>query len=367
MPKIKNRILILGAGKIGSLISCLLAQTDDYDVYLADIDLSYAKNLFSQLNKTSLTFVELDASDETALIAYLNAHSVTTLISGLPYYCTRQVASVAAQCGCHYFDLSEDVEVTRFVTEISQGKNSAFVPQCGLAPGFISIATHDLMKKFDRVESVKMRVGALPINPSNALKYSLTWSTDGLINEYGNLCFGIENGSMTSLQPLEGYETITIDGLQYEAFNTSGGLGSLAHSYVDQVYSMNYKTMRYPGHCEKIKFLMNDLKLNRDRKILKQILENSIPKTNSDVVVIYISVSGYRNKQFYEDNYVNKIYPQEIGGYQWSAIQVTTASAISAVVDLVLQAPDKYHGLIKQEDIGLADFMKNRFGSYYSE
>ena len=100
----------------------------------------------------------------------------------------------------------------------------------------------------------------------------------GLINEYGNLCQGIENGEEVNMLPLGDLEEIKIDGLTYEAFNTSGGIGSLANSYMGRVKNINYKTIRYPGHCEKIRFLMNDLKLNYDRDTLKRILENVILK-----------------------------------------------------------------------------------------
>ncbi len=366
MSRDQNKILILGAGKIGSLITCLLAKHDEYQVHLADIDLTSTRSFLNGIG-VKVVLQEMDAQKEQDLIAYVKLNNIDSIISGLPYYCNTKVVQIAADHNLNYFDLTEDVEVTRYVSEVSQGKKTAFVPQCGLAPGFISIATHELMNHFDTVESVKMRVGALPVNPNNALKYSLTWSTDGLINEYGNLCYGIENGVMSTLMPLEGYETITIDGLQYEAFNTSGGLGSLAHTYADQVTTMNYKTMRYPGHCEKIKMLMNDLKLNDDRETLKRILENSIPKTKQDVVVIYVSVAGYRNNQLFEENYVKKIYPQRIANHDWSAIQVTTAGGICAAVDLVLSNPDQYQGLVKQEDFEFNAFINNRFGKYYSE
>ena len=195
------------------------------------------------------------------------------------------------------------------------------------------------MTHFETLDHVKMRVGALPVHPSNALKYSLTWSTDGLINEYGNLCYGIEDGRKIPLQPLEGYETIELDGLLYEAFNTSGGLGTLADSSVGSVKTMNYKTLRYPGHCEKIQLLMKDLKLNEDRKTLKRVLEHAIPQTLQDVVLIYASVTGTKHGEFFEENYVKKIYPQCIKGKLWSAIQVTTASSVCCVMDIVLRNP----------------------------
>jgi saccharopine dehydrogenase-like NADP-dependent oxidoreductase len=290
---------------------------------------------------------------------------MNAIISALPYYCNTLVSELARKFDLHYFDLTEDVEVARAIKRISRDAPTAFVPQCGLAPGFISIVANELMTHFEDLDNVKLRVGALPVHPSNALKYSLTWSTNGLINEYGNLCYGIENGSVLALLPLEGYETIEVDGLLYEAFNTSGGLGTLAETYNGRVRTMNYKTLRYPGHCEKIHFLMQDLKLNQDRDTLRRILENAIPKTLQDVVLIYVSVSGRQKGELYEENYVKKVYPQKIAGLIWSAIQVTTASGACAVVDLHFQRKPNLKGFVTQESFSLAEFLDNRFGQYY--
>ena len=359
-------ILILGAGKIGSLIGTFLAETEEYTVHLGDIETQSNQQRTAQGQTAPITHAVLDASNGEALEHYVNKHQPDAVISSLPYYCNPTVADVARKNNIHYFDLTEDVEVTERIEQISQGSEKAFVPQCGLAPGFISIAANELMQHFDTLETVKMRVGALPINPSNVLKYSLTWSTDGLINEYGNVCYGIENGLKTSLMPLEGYETIEVDGLLYEAFNTSGGLGTLADTYSGKVQTMNYKTLRYPGHCEKIQFLMNDLKLNAQREILKHILENAIPKTYQDVVLIYVSVVGRKAGELMEENYVKKIYPQTIAGRLWSAIQVTTAAGMCSVVDSVFADPHRYQGFIKQETFALPDILANRFGQYYA-
>ena len=218
-----------------------------------------------------------------------------------------------------------------------------------MAPGFISIAANELIQHFDSLESVKLRVGALPQHPNNVLKYSLTWSTDGVINEYGNLCKSIVDGKEIDVMPLEGLEEIEIDGKLYEAFNTSGGLGSLVETYGDRVSTMNYKTIRYPGHCEQMRLLMNGLKLNHDRETLKRILENSVPQTLQDVVIIYAAVTGMQNGELREENYVNKVYPQQVAGRLWSAIQITTAAGICSVLDIVLSEPAKYTGFVTQE------------------
>lgn len=360
-----HRVLVLGAGKIGSLVACLLSQQGGYEVHLGDMQSEAPKRLVENLALPRVTPCRLDVLQPEAVGAYLSAHPVDAIVSSLPYFCNPAVATLALSRGMHYFDLTEDIDVTSRIRVLSAGATQVFMPQCGLAPGFISIVTHDLMTHFETLDTVKMRVGALPVHPSNALKYSLTWSTDGLINEYGNLCYGIEKGEKVPLQPLEGYETIELDGLLYEAFNTSGGLGTLADSYAGKVQTMNYKTLRYPGHCEKIHLLMKDLKLNEDRGTLKRILEQAIPQTLQDVVLIYASVTGTQNGALFEENYVKKIYPQCINNTLWSAIQVTTASSLCCVVDLVLRNPSRHHGFVTQESVPLKDFLANDFGACF--
>ncbi|MGH8400206.1 MAG: saccharopine dehydrogenase family protein, partial [Gammaproteobacteria bacterium] len=310
---------------------------------------------------------QIDAGNKDALEQHLKAHPADAVISSLPYFCNPPVAEVARKSGLHYFDLTEDVEVTRAVTKISQGASTVFAPQCGLAPGFISIAGNELMSHFDEVHDAKLRVGALPQNPGNMTKYSLTWSSDGVINEYGNLCYGVADGKPAVLMPLEGLETIQLEGRLYEAFNTSGGLGSLAETYAGKVRNLTYKTMRYPGHCEIMRVLMNDLRLNEHRDEMKTIMERAVPRTVQDVVLVYVSVTGMQHGKFMEENYVNAIFPQEIAGKLWSAIQVTTSAGVCAVVDLVLKKPDAHKGLVKQEQFKLGDVLANRFGKAYAQ
>src|SRR6202167_6115573 len=360
------RVLVLGAGKIGALISGLLAESGAYQVQLADVDEAAAAGVARAHGLANVHPLRLDAGDAAALRAALRVQRVDAVVSSLPYHCNPIVGAAAREAGVHYFDLTEDVEVTRGVAALAREAPQAFVPQCGLAPGFISIAGGELIRHFDTLRSVRLRVGALPQHPHNVLKYSLTWSTEGLINEYGNPCEAMADGRLVEIQPLEGLEEIEIDGTLYEAFNTSGGLGSLAETHGAHIESMNYKTMRYPGHCEQMRLLMNDLKLNHDRATLKHILENAVPQTLQDVVIVYAAVTGTQDGQLREENYVNKVYPQVIAGRLWSAIQVTTAAGISAVVDLVLEKKGKYSGFVPQEQFRLTDILANRFGHHYA-
>jgi saccharopine dehydrogenase-like NADP-dependent oxidoreductase len=359
-----NKVLVLGAGKIGALISGLLAESGAYQVQLADVDETAAAGVARAHGLANIQSIRLDATDAAALHAYLHAYPVLAVVSSLPYHCNALVAGAARATGIHYFDLTEDVEVTRQVSQLARGAAAAFVPQCGLAPGFISIAGGELIRHFDSLRSVRLRVGALPQHPHNVLKYSLTWSTEGLINEYGNPCEAIVDGRTVEVRPLEGMEEIEIDGTLYEAFNTSGGLGSLAQSFGSSCESMDYKTIRYPGHCEQMRLLMNDLKLNHDRGTLKRILENAVPQTLQDVVIVYAAVTGMQNGELREESYVSKIYPQIIAGRLWSAIQVSTAAGLCAVLDLVATHPERRAGLVTQESFRLPDILANRFGRH---
>ena len=359
-------VLITGAGKIGSLIACLLMDTNDYIVHLADVHFNGtdAQRLLQAVPK--IERVVLDVTDPILLKKYIQQHEITAVISSLPYFLNKEVAEASKSANAHYFDLTEDTSVAKFIQALAKGSKTAFVPQCGLAPGFISIVANSLMQEFDECHHAKLRVGALPQRASNALHYSLTWSTDGVINEYGNPCHAIEGGKAVVLAPLEGLESIEIDGCEYEAFNTSGGLGSLGEHYIGKIQSINYKTIRYPGHCEKMYFLMNELKLNEDRDILKHILERAIPKTYQDMVLIYVSVEGIKHGELSEQSYFKKIYPKCIQGLEWSAIQVGTAAGICAVVDLTLRHEKEFHGFVKQEQFRLIDVLANRFGTHFS-
>ncbi|MCC7256844.1 MAG: saccharopine dehydrogenase NADP-binding domain-containing protein [Gammaproteobacteria bacterium] len=362
-----NRILVLGAGKIGSLIAGLLAESGDYEVHLADSRPGAAEDVARAHGLANVLPIVLDAARREDVAACVAERRIEALVPGLPYYLNERVAEVARDRGCHYFDLTEDVNVAAMVQRLSTGASVAFAPQCGLAPGFVSIAAAELIRHFEALRTVKLRVGALPQLPNNVLKYSLTWSTDGLINEYGNPCLSVVDGRCREVLPLEGLEEIEIDGQLYEAFNTSGGLGSLAGSYGSGVESMDYKTIRYPGHCEQMRLLMSGLKLNQDRPTLKRVLENAVPQTLQDVVIIYVAVTGLQDGELREENYVNKVYPQVIAGRLWSAIQVTTAAGLCAVLDLVFRSPQQYRGFVRQEQFPLPQVLGNRYGRYFAE
>lgn len=356
----KTRLALLGAGKIGDAIINLLGATGDYALTVVDRDDSRA----SQWNVTNLDFVNADISNAAALARILPGHDV--VLSASPYYLTPAIATAAKIAGAHYFDLTEDVVSTQAVKELARDAKTAMVPQCGLAPGFVSIVAHDLTRDFDSLRDVQMRVGALPIYPTNALKYNLTWSTDGLINEYCNPCEAIIDGAMKETLALEELEAFSLDGIAYEAFNTSGGLGTLCETLKDRVENLNYKTVRYPGHRDIVKMLIRDLRLGLRRDLLKDVLETAIPMTLQDVVLIFCTVSGTRDGRLTQESYAKKIYSAQVNGQHLSAIQLTTASGICAMVDMLREGKLPQQGFVRQEEANLNDFLANRFGCHYA-
>ena len=355
-----TKLILLGGGKIGSAIAAMLGGTGDYQLTVVDRDAESLKRLPEKNVRTMV----VDVADPAALRAAMKGHEI--VVSAMPYHLTPVIASAAKDSGAHYFDLTEDVESTRVVKQLAKGADTAFVPQCGLAPGFISIVAHDMTKKFESLRDVHMRVGALPVYPTNALKYNLTWSTDGLINEYCNPCEAINDGRLRETLALEEVEAFSLDGITYEAFNTSGGLGTLCETLDGRVENLNYKTVRYPGHRDIVKMLIRDLRLGQRRAILKDVLEESLPMTQQDVVLVFVTVSGMREGRLTQESFAKKIYSRTIGGRLFSAIQITTAAGICAMVDMMRDGLLPQKGFVRQEEADLERFLANRFGQYYA-
>jgi saccharopine dehydrogenase-like NADP-dependent oxidoreductase len=359
----KTKVLLLGAGKIGRAITRFLSASGDYELTVADYSQEALDKISDRFDGPTQ---QVDATNRDQLTKVMTGNRV--VISALSFSFNPLIAEVALATGASYFDLTEDVETTRKVRAVGEqaGENQIFMPQCGLAPGFISIVANHLAKGFDSLERVRMRVGALPQFPSNALKYNLTWSTDGLINEYCNPCEAIHEGELIEVLPLEGLEHLSMDGVRFEAFNTSGGLGTLCETLKGKVRELNYRTMRYLGHRDLAALLVNELRMSERRDLLKDILESSIPVTYQDVVVTFTTVSGMKNGQLAQVTDARKIYHQDIDGEHWSAIQITTAGGICAVVDMFVDGKLPSSGFVRQEDVCFNDFMENRFGQYYA-
>lgn len=353
------KIALLGAGHIGRTIARQLAATGDYEVEVLD----RSPEALEHAAAAGVRPHEADVADGAALAAALRGHDA--VVNALPHHLTVTAATAARAAGCHYFDLTEDVAATRAIRRLADGAHTAFMPQCGLAPGFIGIVAHHLAQPFEMLLDVKMRVGALPAFPTNSLKYNLTWSVDGLINEYCQPCEAIRDGRRIDVLPLEGLEHFSLDGTEYEAFNTSGGLGTLAETLEGRARTLDYKSVRYPGHLALIRVLLEELQLKHDQDTLKTILRHAVPTTMQDVVLVFVTVSGVRRGEFVEEVFARKVFADRDAAQPQSAIQITTAAGLCAAVDLFREGRLPRAGFVRQEQIALPEFLANRFGRAY--
>ena len=181
-----------------------------------------------------------------------------------------------------------------------------------------------------------------------------------------NDCEVIEDGENKSVSPLEWLETIVINGVQLEAFTTSGGLGTMCETYGGRVENLDYKTIRYPGHAKLMNFFFHEILMRQDRKRAGEILVNAKPPVTEDVVYVHASVEGWKREALSHDEFVRAYYPVEIAGQTWRAISWTTAAAVCAVVEMVSNGSLPGKGFLKQEEIPLSDFLETVNGRLYA-
>lgn len=347
-------VLVLGLGKVGSLVATLLHETG-FDVTGADCNDVFGFQCFTK---------KLDLSTPDELVDSLKEFDA--VVSCLPYHFNVGVASAAHGLGIHYFDLTEDVATTKAILRMSATAQGVMAPQCGLAPGFIAIVGASLAETFSRVRSIKLRVGALPQHPTGLLGYAFNWSPEGVVNEYLNDCEVIEDGVQKWVSPLEWIETLVIHGVPLEAFTTSGGLGTMCETYQGRVENLDYKTIRYPGHAKLMNFFFHELLMRKDRNKAGEILVHAKPPVTEDVVYIHASVEGWKGDTLLRDEFVRAYYPVEIAGRVWRAISWTTAASACAVVEMVSDGSLPGNGFLKQEQIPLQAFLKTMNGRLYA-
>jgi saccharopine dehydrogenase-like NADP-dependent oxidoreductase len=348
-----RNITVVGLGKVGSLVGTLLGEI----FHVQGIDRQ------APANDVPFDVISGDVSDMQFLSSVLSGQDA--VVSCLPYNLNLRVAEVAHAVGIHYFDLTEDVATTAAIRKMAETSRGVMAPQCGLAPGFIGIVGADLYNRFTKLRDVELRVGALPSFPNGQMGYSFTWSPAGVINEYINDAEAIHNGVRKMVPSLDGLEIINIEGQEFEAFTTSGGLGTMCETLEGRVDTLNYKTIRYPGHCKLMRFLLYELLLKNDRVLTERILTEAKPPVPEDVVYVYAAVEGWQGDKLLREEFFNAYHPIIHKGKSWRAISWTTAASVAAVVEMVARGTLPQQGFLKQEDIPLEAFLQTGNGSLY--
>lgn len=348
-------VAVLGMGKVGKLAGVLLQQAS---MDVVGFDTQIIEGLPHEVRQANL-------DDRISVDAAVDGFDA--VLSCLPYHLNISVAEAAHAAGIHYFDLTEDVSVTRKVRELATTSKGIMAPQCGLAPGLIGIVGAHLAEQFDRVRAIKLRVGALPRHPTGLLGYAFNWSPEGVVNEYLNDCEVIEDGQHKWVSPMEWVEQIYVNGTRLEAFTTSGGLGTMCETYQGRVENLDYKSMRYPGHMELMNFFFHELLMRERREDAGKILTQAKPPVDDDVVYFHASAEGEENGALQRKEFVKAFMPRKLGGEMRTAIAWTTIASAVAVIEMVNNGDLPRQGFLKQESIPFESFLQTRNGALFKE
>lgn len=349
-----KNIAVLGLGKVGALASDLL-HNSGFSVTGYD--------LTGGGDGRAYPVYAADLTDAETLSALCSANDA--VLSCLPFHLNAPIAEIAHGAGIHYFDLTEDVPTTKAIIELSKTSKGLMAPQCGLAPGFVGIVAADLIGALDDCRACRMRVGALPQNPTGLMGYAFNWSPEGVVNEYLNDCEVIEDGQVKWVSAMEWLEDIYIDGMKLEAFTTSGGLGTMCETYLGRVANLDYKTMRYPGHAAQMNFFFHELLMRDRRKEAGEILVHAKPPVEDDVVYVHVSAEGHAGGRLARREFVRAYRPIEVAGKSRTAIAWTTAGSVVAVIEMVRDGVLPSSGFLKQEDIPLNRFAATPTGRLF--
>lgn len=258
------RMLVLGAGLQGSACAYDLLQNDEVTtVRLADIDVGHVAHFLAPYSGKRLIPTALDVRDKDAVRALMRQSDA--VMSAIPYYFNLELATLAAECGVHFCDLGGNTDIVfeqKKLDAQARAKGITIIPDCGLAPGMVNILAQRGIDQLDKVDSVKIFVGGLPQHPEGPLNYQIVYSLEGVLDYYTTLSWVVRNGKRAHVKALSEIEPVRFDAPvgELEAFHTAGGLSTMAFRYEGKIPTMEYKTLRYPGHA-KIMEAVRDLGL----------------------------------------------------------------------------------------------------------
>ena len=281
-------ILILGAGMMGRAIAYDLCRHSNFDnITLADKDRKTLVSAEKFLKNQYVNFdtINLEKSDD--ILKHFQQNDIC--ISAIPYTFNYMLSKLAVETKTHFLDLGGNNTVVsrqKTLSKDAEKNDVTIIPDCGLAPGMTSVIVRDLVETLGQVEYVKIRVGGLPVDPKPPLNYQIVFSPNGLINEYVEDAIVLDHGKIVGKKSMTEIEEVTFPEPfgKMEAFVTSGGCSTLPYTYRDKIAYLDYKTVRYPGHCEKFKPLLNFEP--RDRLI--EYLNKNLPSNEKDVVLVKV-------------------------------------------------------------------------------
>jgi saccharopine dehydrogenase-like NADP-dependent oxidoreductase len=359
---IKQNVLVVGFGRLGSAIIRRLQASENYCVSVADPHYE----ALQEARLMGIEGIELSGAQYQPILK--NAlRNVSAVICAAPDFVALDVAKAAREIGCHYLDVSENSSTRRQIAALAVGARSAFVPGCGLAPGYVTSLATEILSEVDPQAQVTVYVGVLPQQKNNRLGYGNMWGIDGLMTEYSSACLAVRNSQVVALPPLSELEDFYFNGMIYEAFTTAGTLDDLVYASAGGVGDLVFKTLRYPGHLDYMKFLIDDLGLGARKSMLKNLMLNGLPKVDDDQLIISVETRNPMRSGIPPESLPGRRYELHFtstklaDGRSESSVAMASAAHVCSVMDLLCRGGLRDHGLISHSEINLGLLSQSAF------
>ena len=356
------RILVLGAGRmgLGAAFDLVHNSPSVEAVTVADFDLSKAQDVATKVGTSKIEAKHVDASNYDDAVAVMRGHD--SAISCVNYWYNESLSKAAIETGTNFCDLGGNnyvVDSQLALDAEAKAAGISVIPDCGLAPGMVSVLAMHGAAKFDRLDEVHIRVGGLPQDPQPPLNYQLVFSVEGLINEYIEVARVIRNGKIVEVESMTEIEDLSFDGFPpLEAFQTSGGTSTLPDTFLGKIRELDYKTIRYAGHCEKFKMMIDlglcsseemvvDYAKVTPRKVFGDLLQKHLPADGPDYVLVRLDFVGEKDGATKKLRY--DIVDKEDESTGMSAMMRTTAFPASIIAQMMANGDVLERGATPQE------------------
>jgi lysine 6-dehydrogenase len=355
------KILVLGAGRMGFGAAYDLVHNSAVEsVTIADVNFNAAKVAAEQIGGGKITPKQIDVNDYNATVDLMRGHNAA--ISCVTYFYNEQLAKAAIEAKVNFCDLGGNNDVVAAELALDEQAKAAginIIPDCGLAPGMVSVLAAHGAARFESLDSLRIRVGGLPQHPKPPLNYQMVFSVEGLINEYIERARLLRDGKIIEVDSMTEIETLEFPPFgELEAFQTSGGTSTLPDTFLGRVKDLDYKTIRYPGHCEKFKLLLDlglasseaievDGIMVKPRRVLGETLLKHLPSGEPDLVLIRVEFCGENDlmQQTLRYDIIDR-YDEKTG---LSAMMRTTAFPASIIAQMMANNETERKGAVPQE------------------
>lgn len=353
------RVVIVGAGRIGTALALILREVSEFEVLLADP----TEPGRARAKQLALPLAEADPGQAAQLDRLLVG--ADAVVAALPAPATPMVAAAARRNGCHYLDLGDDGAALEAVQREADAAAGCFIAQCGISPGLVSGLVLDLAARCVGTPDIEVRIGALPRTPLGRLGYGLVWDVDATLREYTRAALALVDGREAALEPLSRRGLLRFGASDYEVFVSGSIPATLRQHLAGMVGNLISQTIRYPGHADQMAFLLDELKLRDRVYLLRNLFLNALPDIADDRLLLSITASSREARGAGQAHFRREVEPLQIGGASIGAMRRTAASHVAAVLDLLRLGSIGRRGRLAQEDIPLALLRDNRFLAWF--